>query len=387
VTYANLPIGDAGSVLPNADAVVVRAEVDAILADPRFVHSKRCQAFLRYVVEQTLTGHRTELKERTVGVEALGRPASYDTGQDPVVRTTAAEVRKRLAQYYQQRPEAPIRIVLPTGSYVPSVERATLSEVASQPSPLDLRGRVGFNHRDALGAAAALILVGAIAVALLLAAPESSPLELFWKPIIEGNGTTKVFIGPATQAGVPPSVITMDAAGTLSRVTALMQERGKAFEIKEARQGAFADLRTHPAVTIGLFNNRWTRRATESLRFRPVNTEDGRLQITDTAHADTPKWARRFGVPGTHDSVVEDFALVSRVLDAQSGHWVIALGGIGTHGTAAAGEFVTSRDHLQGFVARAPADWPAMNVQIVLSTNVHDGVAGPPRIVTSHVWR
>jgi hypothetical protein len=270
---------------------------------------------------------------------------------------------------------------------VPSVERATASEVASQPVTF-ASGRFGVNRRYAVGVAASLILAGTMAVTLLLrASPEPSALDLFWQPVIEANGTTRVFIGPATQTGMPPNVITMDAAGTLSRVTALMQQRGKAFEIKQARQGAFADLRTHPAVTIGLFNNQWTRRATESLRFRPLNPDDGPLQIADTAHAEGPTWARRFAVPGTPESVVEDFALVSRLLDSESGHWVIAVGGIGTHGTAAAGEFVTSSDHLDDFVARAPTGWADMNVQIVLSTNVHDGVAGPPRIVTSHVWR
>ena len=85
-----------GVAMLEADASVVRAELDAILADSLFTHSKRCQAFLRYVVERTLDGHADDLKERTVGVEALGRPASYDTSLDPVVRTTAAEVRKRL---------------------------------------------------------------------------------------------------------------------------------------------------------------------------------------------------------------------------------------------------------------------------------------------------
>ena len=71
---SSLPTPDPGSAAPDADAAIVRAELDAILTDPLFAHSKRCQAFLRYVVERTLDGHGAELKERTVGAEALGRP-------------------------------------------------------------------------------------------------------------------------------------------------------------------------------------------------------------------------------------------------------------------------------------------------------------------------
>jgi hypothetical protein len=55
---------------------------------------------LAYTVEQTLLGNASELKERTIGVEAFGREPDYDVDLDPIVRTTAVEVQKQLAQYY-----------------------------------------------------------------------------------------------------------------------------------------------------------------------------------------------------------------------------------------------------------------------------------------------
>jgi hypothetical protein len=85
--------------------------------------------------------------------------------------------------------------------------------------------------------------------------------------------------------------------------------------------------------------------------------------------------------------VLQDVALVTRVRDVASGQWVVALGGIGTHGTAAAGEFLTSAEHTQRFADSAQPGWPDMNVQLVIVTDVHDGVAGPPRVVASHLWR
>jgi hypothetical protein len=42
------------------------------------------------------------LKERTIAVDVFGGEPTYDPGADPVVRISAGEVRKRLAQYYQE---------------------------------------------------------------------------------------------------------------------------------------------------------------------------------------------------------------------------------------------------------------------------------------------
>ena len=80
------------------DAVPVRNELEEILASHHFHSSKRCEAFLRYVVEQTLAG-RQNLKERSIGVEAFGRTPTYDSNLDPVLRMTARDGRKRLALY------------------------------------------------------------------------------------------------------------------------------------------------------------------------------------------------------------------------------------------------------------------------------------------------
>jgi len=78
----------------------VREQLARIVAHPLFKHSRHYPAFLRHVVEQSLDGHESRLKERSIGVEVFGRDPDYDTNLDPVVRTSACEVRKRIAQYY-----------------------------------------------------------------------------------------------------------------------------------------------------------------------------------------------------------------------------------------------------------------------------------------------
>src|SRR5271165_6009728 len=98
----------------------VKTQLARLLASPLFNHSKHYPSLLRYVVNETLEGRGRHLKERALGVEVFGRGADYDTNADPVVRTSACEVRKRIAQYYHEPGhEHEIRIDLPSGSYIP----------------------------------------------------------------------------------------------------------------------------------------------------------------------------------------------------------------------------------------------------------------------------
>src|SRR5258706_3809874 len=101
---------------------IVLAQLARILDSPQFRSSKKCSLFLRYVVEHASDNHPECLKERVLGVEVFKRDPQYDTNQDPVVRGTAGEVRKRLAQYYLEPGRAEeLRISMPAGSYVPEI--------------------------------------------------------------------------------------------------------------------------------------------------------------------------------------------------------------------------------------------------------------------------
>ncbi len=106
-----------------AEAVV--QELDRILASRYFRSAARSRQFLEYVVRQKLDGHLENLKERTIGIEVFQRSPDYATGDDPVVRVQAGEVRRRLDQYYQESPgESPVSIRLSVGSYAPTFEWA-----------------------------------------------------------------------------------------------------------------------------------------------------------------------------------------------------------------------------------------------------------------------
>ncbi len=103
-------------VLPEA----VRVELRNVLRSRHFRSSKRSQQFLEFVVEQKLVGNELLIKERLIGIEVFGRSVDYATGDDPVVRVQASEVRRRLDAYRMDCQEAGlVTIELPTGTYVP----------------------------------------------------------------------------------------------------------------------------------------------------------------------------------------------------------------------------------------------------------------------------
>ena len=101
-------------------SVEIDRQLARLLESHHFARSARYPALLQFLVQQVLSGNASRLKERLVGIEVFHRPADYDTNTDPVVRVTAAEVRKRIAQYYQESEHMDeLRIDLPIGSYVP----------------------------------------------------------------------------------------------------------------------------------------------------------------------------------------------------------------------------------------------------------------------------
>ncbi len=100
----------------------LRIHLGEIVDGEAFRGSHRSAQFLTYIIDQALAGHFESLKERMIGIELFGRPPSYDTSEDAIVRVTASDVRKRLLQHYGKYGLASeFRITLPLGTYVPDI--------------------------------------------------------------------------------------------------------------------------------------------------------------------------------------------------------------------------------------------------------------------------
>jgi TolB-like protein/Flp pilus assembly protein TadD len=104
--------------LENLSAELVREELKKILSSGTF-HGAAVQAkLLRYLVEQSLEGNPESVKEYSIGVDAFGRPDSFDPRRDNIVRVQAGRLRSRLSRYYDSEGKSdPVRIGLPKGAY------------------------------------------------------------------------------------------------------------------------------------------------------------------------------------------------------------------------------------------------------------------------------
>jgi hypothetical protein len=98
----------------------IRQQMHRLLETAHFKNSRRYPALFRFIVEETLEGRGEFLKERLLGIRVFNRPPDYDTANDPIVRVTIAEIRKRIAQYYHEPGhETEMRIELMPGHYAP----------------------------------------------------------------------------------------------------------------------------------------------------------------------------------------------------------------------------------------------------------------------------
>ena len=113
---------------------LVRDHLKDVFASRAFAGSKRAQDFLQLIVDHALAGRLDSLRERMIGAEMFGRRIDYDTANDAVVRVKATEVRRKLAQYYQESTKPPlVRIELPSGSYVPKFHWESHAEFHAEP--------------------------------------------------------------------------------------------------------------------------------------------------------------------------------------------------------------------------------------------------------------
>lgn len=114
----------------------VAAQMERILKSQLFGHAKSLERFLRYVVARKLAGAEHELKEYTIGLEVFRRGKDYDPRVDAVVRVQAAQLRKKLAAFYETEGAADdIVIDLPKGAYVPHFRRRVTAGPASDETP------------------------------------------------------------------------------------------------------------------------------------------------------------------------------------------------------------------------------------------------------------
>jgi hypothetical protein len=409
------------ATLPEAEKKAVLEQLERLLKNPHFSQSRRFPSFLRFVIDQTLNGRPELLKERTLGIEIFGRDADYDTASDPIVRVTATEIRKRIAQYYQEPGhETELRLSLPSGSYIPQFhwpqtakqsEPADMAPVVSLPPPvivgtseLEIAGApVRRRFWQPAGAAVLALVILCAGAAFLWRAAHLSPFDFFWGPVISTSEPLLFCVADQTaypmialrDAADPErktvlkddlTAIVIDDLIPVVRVAALLQSNGKKFTLKGEGATDLMDLRGGPTVFVGAFDNAWTLRLTSSLRYHFANNPGmSQFRIVDSTNAPHPSWVIDRLQQMTTDNY-RDFAIVARFTDSTTGKLAVVGAGVGRGGTMVAGEYLTDPGDLAQLERAAARAGNKKNMEFVLSTQMIDGEPGTPKIEASYFW-
>lgn len=413
---------------PEPSEEQIRSELARIIASPAFSASKRCQQFLNYVCAKSLNGESTSLKERTIAVDVFGRNLQADLGEDTIVRVGAREVRKRLTQFYgsPEGVKSPIRIALPSGSYVPDFRFAESEAPLSEPAALPTAEPPRHSRRTLLVTAGATVLIGAAAAVVTQVLPNRTDethvaFEKFWAPVFSSPEPLLVAVGhplvyhpsarairlsegrlPALpvpgQRPIQASPDELDGSDLVpvqnqyvgfgdmvvgTEVAGMLARRSHTTRVRLASSVPFADLRQNRSLLIGAITNRWTMELSRDWRFRFIRNADMSYSIVDT-QANPPVHYRN--ALSDDGSVSEDYLLLSRVVRSNAGGLQIVAAGIKQFGTEAAGRVLTDPAHLSSFLKKLPAGWESSNLQLLLHVKVIGNTPDQPELLAAHVW-
>ncbi len=378
----------------------IQAHLEAILQSEAFSGSPRCREFLRYVVTETLDGRASHIKERTVAVDVFGKGDDFDSQAESIVRVKALEVRKRLAQAYQVLTSSEVRIELPTGGYAPLIhcrtsvaERVPLEPVIAAP--------VRKNHLYLILGAVVILSLCMSLLALGKAGSESA-LDSLWKPFVQSRAAVLISLPAPNVYEIKDSVysklqngeavssvadvqrrenyyVGVGAAEGAARFGEQLGHRNKAFVTKFGNDVSFSDLRRAPAILLGASSSQWTMELTRNL---PLRFQEQRFDRIVLATDPDKFWQED---PPSINGPRHGYALITRLLDSESGNALLMVAGIGPYDTQSAVEFLTNAGFFDQFALHA-RQWTGKNFQVVIRTTIHHHTPGPPTMVASQVF-
>jgi hypothetical protein len=414
----------------------VLAELGRLLESRHFKASKRCSDFLDYAVSQALRGNLSQLKERTLGVELFNRRTDYDTNSDPVVRATAGEIRKKIAQHYQESIPGSMQIALPVGTYIPRFEiRIDPAEViAEHEKPADLidesisldtpSTETKLASKPQLALAWPILGQAVIGAMLLCAAlllykqstgsrgkatqqqDVDAALLAFWHPFVTASSDTVAVFSDirsrrqddARGSAKSPTEVSigkmaspgMSGVGEVMGVHALDEDFAsfhRALRAKRSNFFTFDDAMNENVIFLGSpLANPPLRllQSNQSFAFQIVNDDSNqpRLALMNLRpQAGEPKL---FMATPNEQPIKEDYALIVLAPGIHPEKKVMILAGITTFGTQAAAEFVSRPDLLKKLLShlKVSASGEVEPFEAVINVKIDDEVPVEERIVT-----
>ena len=135
----------ATSIQGNAPSVEqCENQVRRVLRSTTFRNATTLQQLLNFLASRSIAGAAENLKEYTIGVEALGRKSDFDPKIDPIVRVQSHRLRVKLKEYYEvEGKHDPILIQIPKGHYLPTFEVVSSTQTRTGSSASEI---VSSNH-------------------------------------------------------------------------------------------------------------------------------------------------------------------------------------------------------------------------------------------------
>ena len=184
-----------------------QAQIERILHSDTFRNSDVLRRLLRFLADKSISGESDQLKEYSIGIDALGKPSTYDPRQDSVVRIQVGRLRQKLAEYYRTEGKGdPLIIDLPKGRFKLNFDPRPEPAGPAAPEPLEVsppriveRAHEFPWRKAAVGLAAVLLLTlgwTIYATAQLVRAQQSAAalrsvwtpeLDQLWKPFLAPN--------------------------------------------------------------------------------------------------------------------------------------------------------------------------------------------------------
>ena len=429
------------------DPACIPRALDQVLSSPPFRNTQQCQNLLRYIVKHTLAGEDHLLRERVIGSEVFGRRPDYEPGEDPVVRLRAAEVRKRLAQFYQSAMEAPeVHIDIPSGSYRatfrwrdsanPLLHEAELSLATHPvgPEPHSLAPAPDFqkvaavaevlpaDSRKRIRLAYAAITLALLAAAVLVVSmppdgAQASRFREFWslwtnssKPVIIAIGSNAVYRLSDTMNDQYAKDHDLETHGAefFVPLTPDVTLRGSDLHPAENSFVALGDVAAVSSMVANLtrLKQSFQERFPNDISFAELRNSPSvliggfnnamTLELTknmrfvlrarneiDDIQDPNRRWLLHASTD-SHDT--EDYAIITRLTQRQGDAPILSVAGMGQYGTLAAADFVCSPAAISEMTRRLPKDWASRNLQLVLHVKVVDFKPAATEVVAVHSW-
>jgi hypothetical protein len=282
---------------------------------------------------------------------------------------------------------APVQALLPGTAVAVPLNPAPPAATPAHPQPASRR----FALRALLAAAVLALLAGSWFTYRAIV-PQSA-LNDFWSPVLRGQHSIIICTGSVvfaprpnysgvTTAGrdVDYPFVSMQIADAITQISRTVDHSGDTDQLVPSATTPLTDLREHSIILLGGYNNQWTMRLIDPLRFHFAPNPDE--AIVDRMQPQM-EWKRDRSLPY---SSADDYAIVARFRDSTIDGWVVALAGLGRNGTEAAALFATSPHYMQLLRDWMGKDFSNQNIEAVVKVNVIEGKTGAPSILAVHVW-